>query len=124
MFKLEHIGVVVRDADRSIEFYRQAFGAEIESQRQDERVRLVFLQVGGATIELVQYLQASDETRGAGAVDHIAMAVEDMEAAIAQVKAAGATPLFDAPRQAGPGKKIMFLAGPDGERLELVHVEG
>ena len=122
MFKLDHVGVVVKDAEVSSEFYRRAFHAEVSGGMQDERLKLVFLMIGGQTIELVQYLQ-SDVARGAGIVDHIAFSVEDMDAALAHVISAGAKPLFDAPRETN-GKKIMFLTGPDGERLELVQILG
>lgn len=121
MYRVEHIGLVVRDARRSEEFYRRVLGCAKIDQYQDQRVKLVFLQAGGQTIELVQYLDSQTQPRPAGAIDHIAFRVDDIETAAAAVKAAGADLIFDTPKTTMNGaKKIFFFAGPDGERLEFV----
>lgn len=125
MFQVAHVGLVVKDADRSSLFYEEVLGCEPAGRYEDERVKLVFLRAGEQVIELVQYMAGDGQERGAGVVDHIAFAVEDMEAAVGRLRARGVTLLSEAPRAVMDGRKrIMFFAGPDGERLELVQEAG
>ncbi|WP_425059695.1 hypothetical protein SCACP_02940 [Sporomusa carbonis] len=119
MYNVAHIGVVVKDATKSSEFYTTVLGCQAVSGHQDDRVCLVFLKAGQQTIELIQYKQDAAGTRGAGVVDHIAFAVPDMEAALAHLQRHNVPLLFDQPKMVG-NMKIMFFAGPDGERLEFV----
>lgn len=120
MYKIAHIGLVVKDADKSRDFYEKVLGCrEIDSYR-DERVCLRFLDAGGQTIELVQYLAGEAEPRKAGVVDHLAFRVADIEAEVARLRNLGVTCIFDAPRKAAGTKTIFFFAGPDGERIEFV----
>jgi lactoylglutathione lyase len=121
MYKVAHIGIVVKDADKSSLFYQQILNCELENSYQDERVKLVFLNSGGQTIELVQHLQEdSQEQRPAGVVDHIAFEVEDVLAEMDRLRAVGIMPLSDKPRALGNSLKNFFLLGPDGERLEFM----
>jgi len=120
MYEVSHIGLVVKDAAKSSEFYQKVLGcSEVDSYR-DNRVTLIFLRAGTATIELVQYMAGEAEPRRAGVVDHIAFKVQNIEAEVARLKEHGVSLIFDAPREMAGGKKIFFFAGPDGERLEFV----
>jgi lactoylglutathione lyase len=121
MYKVAHIGIIVKDADKSSLFYQQILNCELENSYQDERVKLVFLNSGGQTIELVQHLQAdSQEQRPAGVVDHIAFEVEDVLTEMDRFRAVGIMPLSDKPRTLGNSLKNFFVLGPDGERLEFM----
>lgn len=119
MVSVAHIGVVVKDTDKSLEFYTRVLGCTVEESYQDERIRLTFIKAGPQTIELIQYQEDAVKARGAGIVDHIAFAVTDMEAEVARLRQHNVTLLFDQPKVTN-GKKILFFAGPDGERLEFV----
>lgn len=121
MYKVAHIGLVVKDADQSSLFYRQTLGCKLVNSYQDERVKLIFLNAGGQIIELVQHLQESTpEKRSNGAVDHIAFEVEDVSLAMERLRAAGVTLLSDKPRFVGRSLQNFFCLGPDGERLEFM----
>jgi lactoylglutathione lyase len=121
MYKMAHVGIVVKDADQSSVFYQQILNCEVINSHQDERVKLVFLNSGGQTIELVQHLQGSTpEKRSAGVVDHIAFEVEDIFAEMERLRAAGIMLLSDEPRSLGKSLKNFFFLGPDGERLEFM----
>ena len=119
MYNVAHIGIVVKNMDKSLEFYTTVLGCRLEESYQDERVHLAFVKAGQQTIELIQYQEDSVEVRGAGSVDHIAFAVTDIEFEIAKLQQHNVTLLFEQPKVVS-GKKIMFFTGPDGERLELV----
>lgn len=121
MYKVAHIGLVVKDADRSSLFYQQILNCEVVNSYQDERVKLIFLNSGGQIIELVQRFEESTlEQRAAGVVDHIAFEVEDVFVEMKRLRAAGVEPLSDQPRSMGKSFKNFFFLGPDGERLEFM----
>ena len=119
MYEVAHIGLVVRNTERSLEFYQRVLGCELTDSYQDERIRLTFLRAGGQIIELIQYLQPEAMERLVGVVDHIAFKVLDMDDAVQRLQEQQAPLLFAVPRVVGT-KKIIFFSGPDGERLEFV----
>ncbi|MCK4259170.1 MAG: VOC family protein [Halanaerobiales bacterium] len=120
MFDVEHIGLVVKDCECSLEFYSQALGCEYMYSHKDEKVKLVFVKAGTQVIEFVQYLDREYNTRQVGAIDHIAFRVKDIEAEVKRLKKLEVEFLYDEPIQVNEEMKIIFFVGPDGERLELV----
>lgn len=120
MYNVDHIGVVVTNIDQSLEFYTNVLECRLEDSFENDRARFAFIKAGQQTIELIQYHEDSEKVRGAGIVDHIAFTVTDIEAETAKLRRHHVTLLFDQPKVTTSGKKIMFFAGPDGERLEFV----
>jgi lactoylglutathione lyase len=121
MYKVAHIGLVVKDVERSSLFYQQILNCERINAYQDERVKLIFLNSGGQIIELVQHLQGStSEQRSVGVVDHIAFEVKDVFIEMERLRVAGIKPLSDKPQSLGSSLKNFFCFGPDGERLEFL----
>ncbi|MDF2568444.1 MAG: methylmalonyl-CoA epimerase [Sporomusa sp.] len=119
MIEVAHIGVVVTNVDKSLDFYTKVLGCQLEDTYQDDRIRLVFIKSGKQTIELIQHREDPVETRSAGRVDHIAFVVTDLNTELKNLRHHNVTLLFDQPKVVG-NKKIMFFVGPDGERLEFV----
>lgn len=119
MYNIAHIGIVVKDMDKSLEFYTTVLGCALEESYQDERIHLAFIKAGQQTIELIQHQEDSVKVRGAGIVDHIAFAVTDIAAEMDKLRQHNVTLLFDQPKVVS-GKKILFFSGPDDERLEFV----
>ena len=114
---LAHIGIFVRDIDKSIDFYKR-LGFTLDAEEQPS-IRLAFLSAGNCLIELVE--KKDEPARNAGVVDHIAVVVDDIDAAIANANENGIQ--IDA-SQVGTmtildGIKNVFFEGPDGERLEF-----
>ena len=114
---LAHIGIFVKDIDKSMDYYKR-LGFTVDKE-EAMSIRLAFLSAGNCLIELVE--QKELPTRTAGVVDHVAMVVDNIEAAIANAKAngieidastVGTTPILG-------GIKNVFFEGPDGERLEF-----
>lgn len=118
MLKLDHVGVVVKDMEESIRFYKEAFGWEECGGREDERVRIVYLKSGDNVIELLKYASENVD-RNWGVVDHIAFTVNNLDMEIERLKGIGAKMILDEPKDIGD-KRVMFFNGPSGERLELV----
>jgi lactoylglutathione lyase len=114
---LAHIGVMVKDMDKSLDFYKR-LGFVLDKEEQ-LHIRLAFLSAGNCLIELVE--QKNMPPRPAGVVDHIAVVVDNIEAAIENAKANGIE--IDASKVSTVpvlgGVKNVFFEGPDGERLEF-----
>lgn len=120
MFEGMHVGLVVKDVEISSLFYRGVLGCELVKTYDDERIKVRELRAGTQIIELVQYLQGDNEERWSGVVDHIAFKVNDIDAAVRMLRKNEVRLFFETPRTVMGGKKIIFFAGPDGERLEFV----
>jgi len=112
---LAHIGVFVKDIGKSIDFYKR-LGFKLDNE-EDIGIKLAFMSAGTCLIELVE----KPDDRGAGVVDHVAVTVDDIVAAIENAKANGieidATTISEVPILGGV--KNVFFDGPDGERLEF-----
>jgi lactoylglutathione lyase len=118
---IAHIGVVVKDAEKTVDFYCRVLGCKVSGGFEDERLKAVFLDSGSGILEILQYFKQENSDRKDGVVDHIAFSVDDMDKAIRILKENNVTMLFDEPKIVmGGGKKIMFFLGPDGERLEFM----
>jgi len=89
-------------------------------------VRSVFVGVGDASIELLEptapdsALARSIERRGEG-LHHITLAVDDLTAALAQLKARGVRLVDDTPRPGAHGTRVAFVhpSSTGGVLLEL-----
>jgi len=114
---LAHIGIFVKDMEKSIDYYKR-LGFTLDKEEKPS-VRLAFLSAGTCLIELIE--QKEMPKRPAGVVDHVAMVVDDIQAAIANANANGIA--IDASTVNAVdilgGVKNVFFEGPDGERLEF-----
>lgn len=120
MFQLAHLGIVVKNCELSSKFYSTILGFTLLDTIANEQLKIVYLQSGALTIELLEYLIPPSLVREAGTYDHLAFTVPDIQVAIASLKGQGIEFLSHKPRIALNGKKIIFFTGPDGERIELI----
>ena len=113
---LAHIGIMVKEMDKSIDFYKR-LGFTLDKE-ESLGIRLAFLSAGTCLIELVEY---NGEQRTAGTVDHVAVVVDDIHLAIEQANKNGikidSSTISEVPILGGV--KNVFFEGPDGERLEF-----
>ena len=121
---LGHIGVFVKDIDKSVDFYTNVLGFECyhraEIPDKDGLTRIAFVKSGTCILELVQFPVVPEKKDGP--VDHIAMAVDDIDAVQARLKEKGIAFETESPihlPQVMNGCKYIFFRGPDGEHLEL-----
>jgi len=115
MNKFGHIGINAIDIDESINFYTGILQCKIIEDRHHPGMRLVFMDAGGATIELV-YKEGNSELPD-GPVSHIAFDVENLDDEIKKLKEKGIC-LLGAPLVVGKSR-IVFFKGPNGERIEF-----
>jgi len=120
---LIHTMIRILDEDRSLAFYR-AFGF---SERGRQRVggdtaTVIFLALpgDGARLELTLNDGRAEPYEVGTGYGHIALTVDDMDAELARLVAAGIQP-EKAPYAPYPGgPQICFVRDPDGYRIELL----
>jgi len=112
---LAHIGVIVNDMNKSIDFYKK-LGFVLDKE-ENPGVKLAFISAGTCLIELIE----KPHERTAGIVDHIAIEVSDIEAAVKAANEKGITIDLAAIRGVNimGSIKNVFFQGLDGERLEF-----
>src|SRR6185295_12120264 len=113
---LDHIGIAVKDLDAALAFYRDALGLEVEAPEEvaSQRVRAHFIPVGESKLELLEATAPDSpiakyvEKRGPG-IHHITLRVDDIHAALAQLKARGARLVDQQPRPGAEGARVAFI---------------
>ena len=129
----QHLGLPVTDIARSRAFYeRLGFRAVFETTLPAEggAIQVAMLDLSGFVLELYQLVGADlagIAARGDGHVDHLALNVADIEQAWGAARAAGLTPLEDAPVFLpfwDKGCKYFTVRGPDGEKVEFNQILG
>ena len=137
---VRHIGIVVRDLERSLRFYRDALGLRVVRAIEESgayldsllalrnaQVKTVKLAApdGPAVIELLQFDSHPDTTTAQRPIyavgpSHVAFSVEDLDAVYHRLAQAGVS--FNAPPQRSPDSsaKVCCCQDPDGMTIELV----
>lgn len=113
---LSHIAIAVREADPLAALLEQALGGVRggEEVLDDGGLRVVFVRLGPVTIELLEPRKPDHtvakflETRGPG-LHHVSLDVADLEAALAQCRAAGVRLIDETPRPGAHGTQVAFL---------------
>ena len=116
MIKINHIAIVVSDLEAARLFWVEALGLPLErvASVPEEGVDVAFLPAGEGEIEL---LQATDpesgvarflEKRGPG-LHHLCLEVDDLEGALARLRAAGVELITEEPRYNAGGRAYAFI---------------
>ncbi len=128
--RLNHVGVATPSIARSIETYRILLGATTIGEPFDlpaQGVKVCFIDTPNTQIELIEPYDDSSPIAGflkknpAGGQHHVCFEVPDIHAAVAALKAKGATVLGE-PRIGAHGTPIVFLHPRDmgGMLVELM----
>ena len=113
---LDHVGIAVRDIAAALAFYRDALGLDIEAPEEvaSQRARAHFVPVGGSKLELLEATAPESaiakyvDKRGPG-LHHITLRVDDIHAALAQLKARGTKLIDEHPRSGAEGGLVAFI---------------
>jgi catechol 2,3-dioxygenase-like lactoylglutathione lyase family enzyme len=117
-FSLEHIGLAARDPRALKEWYQRMLGAElVYEMRQTPPAYL--LNLGGVLVEIYAAEFSSEETRKNRLAGwrHIALKVDSLDAAKAELEARGLQ-FTETAKPAGGGGRVLFFSDPEGN---LVH---
>jgi methylmalonyl-CoA epimerase len=113
---LDHVGIAVSDLPASLAFFEDVLGLHIESSEHiaSQRVRATFVNTGTSTFELLE-ATADDspiakylEKRGPG-MHHVALRVDDIEAALAHLRGRGIRLIDEQPRPGAEGALVAFI---------------
>jgi methylmalonyl-CoA/ethylmalonyl-CoA epimerase len=127
--KINHLGIATKSIDEALKFWADALGLEnVHTETvEDQKVRIAMLPIGESRIELLEPISDDSpiskflEKRGGG-IHHIAVEVDDIEAALAKLKAAGVRLIDEKPRIGAENCLVAFIhpSSANGVLLELI----
>ena len=127
--KINHLGIATKDIAEALKFWEDALGLEnVHTETvEDQKVRVAMLPIGESRIELLEPTSEDSpitkflDKRGGG-IHHIAVETEDIEAALAKLKAQGMRLIDEKPRIGAEGCLVAFVhpSSANGVLLELV----
>jgi len=127
--EIDHVAIAVRDLDAAVDFYQRAFGATVAHREivESDGVEEALVKVADSYIQLTAATRDDSpiakaiEKRGEG-LHHIGYRVDNCQAALDAMVAAGATPIDKAPRPGSRGTTVAFVhpKGAFGTLIELV----
>ena len=114
LLKIDHLGIAVPSLEKAIAAY-EALGFRVGATHDvpTEKVRTAFLPVGESHLEL---LEPTDPSSAIGrflekrsGLHHVCFLVDDLEAALAEMKAKGVQLIDQAPRTGAGGCRVAFV---------------
>ena len=127
---LNHVGIATPSIERAVAMYRDLLGATVVREAFDlpaQKVRVCFIDTPNSQIELLEPLGEDSPIakflakNPAGGQHHVCFEVPDIHAAVAELKARGATVLSE-PRVGAHGVPVIFIHPKDmgGVLVELM----
>ena len=128
MAKPIHMMIRVLDEDRSVEFYRLAFGLEIADRFAFDGFTLVYMRSPESEFEVeltINHGRSEPYTHGDG-YGHIAVTVDDLDSEHARFTKAGLTPnpVKEFHREGQLMARFFFVQDPDGYKIEVLQRHG
>lgn len=130
--RIDHVGIAIADLAAAKRVYEDILGLTLTREEvvEEQGVRTHFYPVAGVKLELLESITPDGpiarflEKRGAG-LQHLAVEVDDIEAAIAELKGKGVRMLDETPRRGVENSRIAFVHPKDthGVLLELVQLD-
>ncbi|MBP1931657.1 VOC family protein [Ammoniphilus resinae] len=121
MKRLEHVGIMVKDLDLSIQFYQKAFGLVLRRRQfLNETVELAFLHFPEQADMEIELVAGRNMDEVEGLVNHLAFRVDNISEEIERLTKMGVEMVDTESRLILGDVKIAFFKGPNGEKLELV----
>jgi methylmalonyl-CoA/ethylmalonyl-CoA epimerase len=116
MYKIEHIGIAVKDLETANRTYAKLLGTDHYKTEtvSSEMVETSFFLVGETKIELLQATAPEStihkfiEKKGEG-IHHIALAVEDIETEVERLKSEGFQPISERVKTGADNKLVFFF---------------
>jgi methylmalonyl-CoA/ethylmalonyl-CoA epimerase len=116
ILKIDHLGVAVNSIEKGKEFWTDTLGLSFEGAEtvEAQKVTTAFFPVGESEVELLESTAPDGpisryiEKKGEG-IQHIAFRVENIDAALEELKAKGVRLIDETPRTGAGGARIAFL---------------
>lgn len=115
ILKVDHIGIAVKSLAESSKLY-ELLGIKSTGTEEvaEQKVKVAFFPVGDSEVELLESTAPDGpiaryiEKNGEG-IQHIALRVDDLEKALAELKAKGVRLIDEKPRYGAGGARIAFV---------------
>ena len=111
---LDHVGIYVKDLERSLEFYDEVFGFPEHSKLNLGTTKIAFLDLGGVLLEIVQ--RAEPPEAPSGSWSHLAYTTDGFDGMVSRLKEKR---LELREMTLGDGSRIVFFKDPDGHDVEI-----
>lgn len=116
ILQIDHIGVAVNSNAEGKAFWADVLGLPFEGEEtvDTQKVKTAFFPVGQSEVELLESTAADGpvakfiEKKGQG-VHHVALRVDDIDQALAELKEKGVALIDETPRYGAGGAKIAFV---------------
>lgn len=116
MIKVDHIGIAVKSIEEARKFWEDTLGLKIVATEEvaEQKVITAFIPCGDSEVELLQSTAEDGpiakfiEAKGEG-IQHIALRVDNIEEALAELKEKDVRLIDQAPRKGAGGAQIAFL---------------
>ncbi len=132
ILKINHIAIVTPALEEGVGFWTEALGLHLHAQRREpaEGVDIAFLPVGESEVELIApFVEETGVARylakrGPG-IHHICFDVDDLDEALARLKAHQVPLIDETPRVNAAGRRMVFIhpKGTGGVLVELYEAE-
>ena len=128
--KFNHVGIAVKDLDRTVEFFERTYGARLlwRKKFEDQKIESAFVAIGEARFELTASLEPESviakfiESRGEG-IHHVSLEVDQFDRVIKEFKARGSRVMAEADTE---DFKAAFIhpQGNFGVLMEIIEPKG
>lgn len=116
VLRVDHIGIAVKDLEESLKLYTEVLGMEVAGREEvdEQKAKVAFVPCGDSELELLESTSPDGaigrfiEKNGEG-IQHIALRVDNIEEAIAELKAKGIRMIDEKPRYGAGGARIAFV---------------
>ncbi len=128
MAKCIHTMIRVANEEKSVAFYKTAFGLDVADRFDFEGFTLVYLRNAEADfeVELTVNKGRTEPYDPGDGYGHLAVAVDDLDAEHARFKAAGLAPrdIVAFEREGTLLARFFFVQDPDGYKIEVLQKHG
>ncbi|CUH93982.1 hypothetical protein P22_0044 [Propionispora sp. 2/2-37] len=116
VLKVDHIGIAVKDLEQAKKFYTDVLGMKPMGEEvvEQQKVKVCFIPTGDSELELLESTAPDGpiakfiEKNGEG-IQHVALRVDNIEAALADLKEKGVRLIDEKPRYGAGGASIAFV---------------
>ncbi len=115
---VDHVGIACADLDAATKIYTEVLGLQVTNREEvkEQGVATVFIPCGETLLELLVDITENNDgpigkyiAKNGPGIQHIALRVDDIKAAISDMEAAGVRMIDKTPRNGAGNMKIAFV---------------
>jgi catechol 2,3-dioxygenase-like lactoylglutathione lyase family enzyme len=121
-YRIDHIHLISPNIEPTKDWYCNILGGKVTFEGEFKGNKVYYVDLNGFNIIIIEQLpdekpiSATIQTREG--LDHFGVAIDDMDAAVAELKVKGVKFVVE-PMQVRPGLRIAYIEAPDKVRIEL-----